>query len=92
MGARLFDPFSHTKPIGRGHGTRLSVVHGIVTSYGGAITVESVPDSGLPFMLSPCATEAVAANALQLNQRRQAVVAYYGVDDETTVTLVMQQC
>ncbi len=43
---RMFDPFFTTKPIGEGSGMGMAVVHGIVTSYGGSIAVDSVVGKG----------------------------------------------
>jgi PAS domain S-box-containing protein len=42
--ARIFDPFFSTKGIGGGHGLGLSVCHGIVTSFGGQISVDDRSD------------------------------------------------
>ena len=48
---RIFEPFFTRKEVGSGTGLGLSVVHGIINNYGGAITVDSTPGEGTTFTI-----------------------------------------
>ena len=54
---KIFLPFFTTKDIGQGTGLGLSVVHGIVTSHGGSINVESKIGQGTKFEIQLPITE-----------------------------------
>ncbi len=47
----IFDPYFTTKDTGKGTGMGLAVVHGIVESYGGKISVKSTPGKGSAFSI-----------------------------------------
>jgi len=46
---KIFDPYFTTKGVGKGTGMGLSIVHGIIKSYGGFITLSSEPSKGTVF-------------------------------------------
>ncbi len=46
---KIFDPYFTTKETGKGTGMGLSIVHGIVKSYGGFISLHSEPDQETAF-------------------------------------------
>jgi len=48
---RIFDPYFTTKDVGKGSGIGLAVVHGIVESHNGCITVESKQGKGSSFVV-----------------------------------------
>lgn len=48
---RIFEPYFTTKEVGEGSGMGLAVVHGIVNTLGGAISVENNPSRGTTFQV-----------------------------------------
>ena len=83
---RLFDAFFTTKPIGKGTGLGLAVVHGLVEEIGGHISVQSAPGAGARFSIILPGTEAVApgvsagTEAVPRGHERILIV-----DDETEI-------
>ena len=94
--ARIFEPFFTTKPTNQGTGLGLSVVHGIVSSHGGAISVDSVPGQGTTVHLyfpivdadptRPATTDAVEPSAPHGAGQH---VLY--VDDDEVIVLMVER-
>jgi PAS domain S-box-containing protein len=87
---RIFDPFFTTKPVGQGTGLGLSVVHGIISSYGGAVSVYSEPGQGTVFQLYFPAVEASTSvpavrKSAPLRERHEHILY---VDDEEGLVLL----
>lgn len=84
---KIFDPYFTTKSLGEGTGMGLSVVHGIVSSLGGSIAVQSVVGKGTSFEVY------IPANPVALPGEVKGEVCESGgtgrilfVDDEEVLT------
>ncbi|HSI08369.1 MAG TPA: PAS domain S-box protein [Rariglobus sp.] len=90
--ARIFEPFFTTKKPGEGTGLGLSVVHGIMQSHGGIITVYSQPGEGtvfhLYFPITADAAQERGADVTAIPTGRGERILF--VDDEMPLALLGQ--
>jgi len=87
---RIFEPFFTKKEVGSGSGLGLSVVHGIVSNYNGAIEVESEPEKGSRFMIylpqhSEEEISGVTATPRKIKKGNGSILF---VDDEEEITFM----
>jgi PAS domain S-box-containing protein len=83
---KIFDPFFTTKGAGEGTGMGLSVVHGIVKSSGGAVTVDSKKGNGSTFkVFLPKVEQAVHDEPTAIQSMPTGKERILFVDDEETL-------
>ena len=89
--ARIFEPFFTTRPAGQGTGLGLSVVHGIVESWGGAIGVSSEVGKGTTFEVYLPASAATATVESEPTLAHRGSERVLFVDDESDLTEVARR-
>jgi PAS domain S-box-containing protein len=83
---RIFEPFFTTKPPGEGTGLGLSVIHGIVKSHGGDVSVYSSLGNGSTFnVYLPRTEQAVMEKEEQDNPLPGGTGSILLVDDEMSI-------
>ena len=90
---KIFDPFFTTKEVGKGTGMGLSIVHGIVKSYGGLTTLESTIDVGTTFHVFLPIDKDVSSRELEVlavDQPRVGKERVLFVDDEESLARLVQ--
>ena len=84
---RIFEPFFTTKSVGQGTGLGLAVVHGIITTHGGRLEIDSEPGFGscfrvfLPALASATSASTTTDADLPLGSGQEILV----VDDEQMI-------
>jgi PAS domain S-box-containing protein len=90
---RLFEPYFTTKTRGEGTGMGLAVVHGIIASHGGAITVESRLEVGTTFVIYLPQIDVEISHDIAIDGElplgHKETILF--VDDEEILTLMMQE-
>lgn len=86
---RIFEPFFTTKAVGVGTGLGLALSHGIVSAFGGRISVESKPGATIfRVVLSAAECEAPVVTATPPAESRGRLLV---IDDEKDLTEVLKE-
>lgn len=82
---RIFDPFFTTKPVGVGTGLGLSICHGIVSSMGGRIEVQSSPAGTAFTIILPSAESPAVIPKDTVQDERTQRLKILVIDDDPLV-------
>gem|GEM_PF-3973738 len=91
---RIFDPYFTTKPLGKGSGMGLAVVHGIIKAINGHIQVDSRPGEGSAFHIYlPLLTNSESSDGSESSEScdpkgREHILL---VDDEESIVELQEQ-
>jgi CheY-like chemotaxis protein len=89
---RIFDPYFTTKEMGKGTGIGLSVVHGIIKSHNGAVSVDSKFGKGTTFsILFPVAEEEAVIETEAVEKLPTGNERILFVDDEKSMAEIGRQ-
>lgn len=80
---QVFEPFFTTKPVGQGLGLGLSISHTLISSFGGTLSLESVPGRGTTAIVSLPISEPVGIPAPRVDGSLAARVLV--IDDEALI-------
>ena len=90
--SRIFDPFFSTKEPGKGTGLGLSVVHGIVKTHNGEISLKSTPNVGTEIcMYFPIALEETTVSKKVFKTLLHGVEHILIVEDEVALLNVLNK-
>jgi CheY-like chemotaxis protein len=90
---RIFEPFFTTKPVGIGTGLGLAICHGIVTSLGGKLSVDSEVGKGSVFRVELPISETAASirDASSAEQKRGEKKRILIIDDEPIICFTLER-